>query len=134
MIVCVAVSLTACAVKQYVGEPFDYSASGVCKCPTLPAECQVPTKHFDFTFKVAQLSPETYQIEGESQVAKNLQSLGQIQTGTFTFLLAKDGKVIDNVIVNPHGDLWSTLPFKKEFTSKEGFDGIMVTYNISYRQ
>ncbi|GAK58148.1 hypothetical protein U27_05121 [Candidatus Vecturithrix granuli] len=80
--------------------------------------------------KVARL----FVFEGRRR-AFNTKSHGAslIYGGTFTFLLVKDGKVIEAVGIAPQGNLAQSISFKKAFTSKEEFDGILVNYQIKVK-
>lgn len=128
-------ALTGCAANQSVEKPVtvDYQWKEVCRCATLPAKCQIPSKHFDFVFDVTQPADARYLLEGVANVHLDAKTGGSIDSGTFTFLLVKEGQIIDQVMVNPRGSLWSKVPFKKEFTSSASFDAVMVTYNIMYK-
>ena len=127
----VTIMLSACANPD-IGKPIDYRWENVCRCNSFPASCHLPLEHFDFTFDVVQQNEKQYSLAGE---ALNTQSLGasHIYGGTFTFLLVKDGKVTEAVGIVPKGNLTQSISFKKAFTTKEEFDGILVSYQITVK-
>lgn len=128
------ISVAGCSITNpHIGKTFDYKWVDVCECESFPASCVIPTEHFKFEFEVRQLDTGEYEIEGEATIAEEKKTLGQIDSGTFTFLLGKEGVINEAVPVVVRGDLWSTVPFKKQFIPEADFDAIIVTYNIVYR-
>lgn len=126
-----AIILSACA-NPHIGKSISYRWENVCRCNSFPASCHLPLEHFDFTFDIVQQNEKQYSLAGE---ALNTQSLGasHIYGGTFTFLLVKDGKVIEAVGIVPQGNLAQSISFKKTFTSQEEFDGVLVNYEVKVK-
>lgn len=127
----VTIILSACANPD-IGKPINYQWENVCRCNSFPASCHLPLEHFEFTFDVIQQSEKQYSLAGEALNTKS-QGASHIYGGTFTFLLVKDGKVLEAVGIAPQGNLAQSIPFKKAFTSKEKFDGILVNYQITVK-
>lgn len=131
IVFCFTVILSACT-NPHIGKPVSYNWNNVCRCDSFPSSCHLELEHFDFNFDVEQQSDAEYFLAGE---ARNTVTEGatHIYGGTFTFLLVKDGVIIDALDIVPQGNLEQSISFKKSFTAEKEFDGVLVNYSITVR-
>lgn len=128
--------LSACT-KPYVGRTVSYSAPFWCMCYNLPKTCIQNTDFFIFDFKISQgsISGE-YIIEGGATYKgkggfSKLATGGKFGGSSFALVLAKDGIVIDYLLLNLMGtDLDRKLPFKTRFKSLP-FDAVGIDYKVT---
>lgn len=125
------IMLSACAHPD-IGKPVNYRWKNVCRCNSFPTSCHLPMEHFEFTFDVVQQSEQQYSLAGEA-INTRAHGASRIHSGSFTFLLVKDGKIIEALGIAPQGSLTQSISFKKAFTPKEAFDGILVNYQLKVK-
>jgi len=128
--------LTQCNLpKRFVGGRIGYNHPKFCAIDQLPKTCTIQTEFFMVDFTISSgTEPGEYFITGGAK-HQGASSFGQLVTGgegtsKFYVLLAKDGVIIDSIIVMPRGkSLNLRLPFKKTFKC-EPFDAAGFSYDI----
>jgi hypothetical protein len=132
MLCVVCVWLAGCA-KPYIGKPLNYLSPGICFCINKPCHCEIATEHFRFTFDIQELAAGKYVIQGETVRQTREKDDWTVSLGTFDFLIASQGTILENVQIVPKMNMLSSskpAAFNREFECKTAFDAVTVTYSL----
>ena len=119
-------------ISPYVGRTVKMDHPSVCKCESFPKTCRDSSQHFEITYNIKKLSgTNTFFVEGTAKY-KGSATWENYSGLYFTLLLVKDGIITETITATGgRGNLDDSIIFSREFTTKEMFDAVLITYKMN---